>query len=123
MAYFEIEGLTKDFGGLRAVDGFSCTVERGKVTSLIGPNGAGKTTVFNLISGFVPPTAARRAPGPRRLRPGGAAGGARGRAGAGGSHPRGAWARGPGGRAGAEPGLRRAEAPGHQPRERPRGRP
>jgi len=59
MAYFEIEGLTKDFGGLRAVDGFSCTVERGKVTSLIGPNGAGKTTVFNLISGFVRPTAGR----------------------------------------------------------------
>ncbi len=59
MAYFEIEDLTKDFGGLRAVDRLSCTVEQKKVTSLIGPNGAGKTTAFNLISGFVRPSAGR----------------------------------------------------------------
>ncbi|MGH7322834.1 MAG: ABC transporter ATP-binding protein [Candidatus Rokuibacteriota bacterium] len=57
MACLEIAGLTKAFGGLRAVDGFSCSVEEGKVTSLIGPNGAGKTTVFNVVSGFLSPTA------------------------------------------------------------------
>ena len=59
MSYFEMDGLTKDFDGLRAVDRFSLSVEQGKVTSLIGPNGAGKTTVFNLISGFLEPTEGR----------------------------------------------------------------
>ena len=53
------EGLTCDFGGLRAVDAVSLTVERGIVHSLIGPNAAGKTTFFNLISGEIPPTAGR----------------------------------------------------------------
>ncbi|MPZ96576.1 MAG: ATP-binding cassette domain-containing protein [Propionibacteriales bacterium] len=45
----EVAGLTKHFGGLKAVDGCSLTVPEGSITGLIGPNGSGKTTVFNLI--------------------------------------------------------------------------
>ncbi len=48
----EIRGLTKLFGGLRAVSNFDLTVPRGELAGLIGPNGAGKTTVFNMISGL-----------------------------------------------------------------------
>ncbi|MGH7277033.1 MAG: ABC transporter ATP-binding protein [Candidatus Rokuibacteriota bacterium] len=57
--FLRTEGLTCDFGGLRAVDGVSLSVERGTVHSLIGPNAAGKTTLFNLLSGEIPPTAGR----------------------------------------------------------------
>ncbi|MEV6171425.1 branched-chain amino acid ABC transporter ATP-binding protein/permease [Streptomyces sp. NPDC051954] len=46
-----VEDLSKAFGGVRAVDGCSFTVERGSITGLIGPNGSGKTTVFNLLDG------------------------------------------------------------------------
>lgn len=52
----EVEGLTRVFGGLRAVDGCSFSVAAGSITSLVGPNGAGKTTAFNLISGLLKPT-------------------------------------------------------------------
>ncbi len=53
----EINGLTKQFGGLRAVGNFDLTVRQGALDGLIGPNGAGKTTVFNMISGLYAPTA------------------------------------------------------------------
>ncbi|WP_027718201.1 ABC transporter ATP-binding protein [Desulfovirgula thermocuniculi] len=52
-----VEGLTKKFGGLLAVNKVSFTAHKGEVLALIGPNGAGKTTVFNLISGALRPTA------------------------------------------------------------------
>jgi branched-chain amino acid transport system permease protein len=48
----EIEGVTKTFGGLKALDEVSITINRGEIVGLIGPNGAGKTTLFNVISGF-----------------------------------------------------------------------
>jgi branched-chain amino acid transport system ATP-binding protein len=52
-----IRGLTKYFGGLRAVSGFDLAVKGGDLAGLIGPNGAGKTTVFNMISGLYAPSA------------------------------------------------------------------
>jgi branched-chain amino acid transport system ATP-binding protein len=48
-----VEGMTKWFGGVLAVDGFSLEADESEVVGLIGPNGAGKTTVFNLITGLV----------------------------------------------------------------------
>ncbi|HLW46671.1 MAG TPA: ATP-binding cassette domain-containing protein [bacterium] len=55
----ETAGLSRTFGGLRAVDGVSFAVREGEIMGLIGPNGAGKTTLFNLITGFLQPTAGR----------------------------------------------------------------
>lgn len=52
-----VVGLTKAFGGIRAVDGCSFDVEAGTVVGLIGPNGSGKTTVFNLIVSLLRPDA------------------------------------------------------------------
>jgi branched-chain amino acid transport system ATP-binding protein len=54
-----VEGLSKRFGGLLAVDDMSFEVQRGRITALIGPNGAGKSTCFNLISGMHRPTAGK----------------------------------------------------------------
>lgn len=51
-----VEGLTKRFGALTAVDGVDFSLIQGRFHSIIGPNGAGKTTFFNLISGELPPT-------------------------------------------------------------------
>ena len=49
-ALFEARDISVRFGGIRAVDSVSFSVEQGEVFSIIGPNGAGKTTIFNLIS-------------------------------------------------------------------------
>jgi branched-chain amino acid transport system ATP-binding protein len=54
-----LEGVSKAFGGLRAVDGVDLAVAPGERRALIGPNGAGKTTLFNLIAGALPVTAGR----------------------------------------------------------------
>jgi branched-chain amino acid transport system ATP-binding protein len=51
----EISGLTKNFGGIRAVDGVDLSIAEGEVVGLIGPNGSGKTTVFNLMTGIYRP--------------------------------------------------------------------
>jgi len=56
MALLEVRHLIKDFGGLRANDDISFSVEKGDIIGLIGPNGAGKTTLFNCISGLHPVT-------------------------------------------------------------------
>ena len=50
----EIRSLSRSFGGLKAVNDVSFTVQAGSIKSVIGPNGAGKTTLFNLISGMLP---------------------------------------------------------------------
>ncbi len=50
----EVEGISKHFGGIRAVNNASLTIGAGEIHALIGPNGAGKTTLFNLISGLYP---------------------------------------------------------------------
>ncbi|MBM3223765.1 MAG: ABC transporter ATP-binding protein [Candidatus Tectomicrobia bacterium] len=57
MALLEATQLSKHFGGLAAVSQVDLRVEEGEIVGLIGPNGAGKTTCFNLLSGFLPPTA------------------------------------------------------------------
>ena len=53
----ELAGLSKHFGGVRAVDELNLTVEQGKIFGLIGPNGSGKSTTVNLICGVFPATA------------------------------------------------------------------
>lgn len=55
----KVENLTKLFGAKRAVDGISCSVERGEVLGFLGPNGAGKSTTMRMITGFLPPTSGR----------------------------------------------------------------
>ncbi|KAB2883771.1 MAG: ABC transporter ATP-binding protein [Albidovulum sp.] len=54
MTLLEARGLTRHFGGLKAVDGVDFTLEEGEIHALIGPNGAGKTTFVSLLSGRVP---------------------------------------------------------------------
>ncbi|MCR4425713.1 MAG: ABC transporter ATP-binding protein [Firmicutes bacterium] len=56
MALLEIKGLSKYFGGLRALDDVTLSVAEGEVFSVVGPNGSGKTTLFNVISGIYAPT-------------------------------------------------------------------
>ena len=49
----KIKNLTKNFGGVKALNNFEMKVKRGEIHGLIGPNGAGKSTLFNIISGFL----------------------------------------------------------------------
>jgi ABC-type branched-subunit amino acid transport system ATPase component len=53
-ALLKVNGLTKHFGGVAAVNGCSFDVDQGTITALIGPNGSGKTTAFNMITGYLP---------------------------------------------------------------------
>jgi branched-chain amino acid transport system ATP-binding protein len=57
MALLEIEGLVKQFGGVKALGGVDFHIEENEIVSVIGPNGAGKTSFFNVISGLFPPDA------------------------------------------------------------------
>jgi ABC-type branched-subunit amino acid transport system ATPase component len=74
-ALLAVEGLTKSFGGVRALDECSFEVAEGSVSALIGPNGSGKTTAFNVITGYQPADTGRltfcgravRRPDPCRL--------------------------------------------------------
>ena len=59
MTFFRAENLAINFGGIRAVDDVSFTVQKDEVFTIIGPNGAGKTTIFNLVSRIYDPTAGR----------------------------------------------------------------
>jgi branched-chain amino acid transport system ATP-binding protein len=56
-AVLETRGLSKAFGGVRAVDGVDLTIRRGEICALIGPNGGGKTTFFNMLTGQLDPDA------------------------------------------------------------------
>jgi ABC-2 type transport system ATP-binding protein len=58
-AFIEIEGLTKRFGRLTAVDGVTFKVNKGEVLGFLGPNGAGKSTTMRMLAGFVTPTSGR----------------------------------------------------------------
>ena len=52
MSLLEVQGVSKAFGGIRALESCSISVEQGSITGLIGPNGSGKTTLFNVITGY-----------------------------------------------------------------------
>jgi neutral amino acid transport system ATP-binding protein len=58
-AMLQVEGISKHFGGLKALDDVTLSVEQGSITALIGPNGSGKTTLFNVITGFLKATSGR----------------------------------------------------------------
>ncbi len=55
----KIEGLTKIFGGITALQGVSFSIAAGEITGIIGPNGAGKTTLFNIVTGIYDPTSGK----------------------------------------------------------------
>jgi len=59
MAFLEVHSLTKYFGGLKANEDISFSIEKGELVGLIGPNGAGKTTLFNCIAGLHPITSGK----------------------------------------------------------------
>ncbi len=56
MTILQVENMTKEFGGLRAIDSLNLTIEKDQILGLIGPNGAGKSTAFNCIAGSFAPT-------------------------------------------------------------------
>lgn len=56
-AFLSIRGLSKHFRGLRAIDDVDIDITRGSISTIIGPNGAGKSTVFNMVTGYLKPTA------------------------------------------------------------------
>src|SRR5690606_27082609 len=55
MSLLQVRGLSKAFGGVKAVDGVDFSLEKGELLALIGPNGAGKSTTFNLVGGQLAP--------------------------------------------------------------------
>ncbi len=59
MSFFTVDGISLQFGGLKAVDSVSFSVEKGEIFTIIGPNGAGKTSIFNLISRLYDPTSGK----------------------------------------------------------------
>ena len=59
MSLLSLQGLTRRFEGLVAVDDVTLDIQQGGVHAVIGPNGAGKTTLFNLVSGLIPPSTGR----------------------------------------------------------------
>jgi branched-chain amino acid transport system ATP-binding protein len=59
MSLLEVSGLSRSFGGLKAVDDVGFAAEADRITAVIGPNGAGKSTLFNLISGGLAPDSGR----------------------------------------------------------------
>jgi branched-chain amino acid transport system ATP-binding protein len=59
VSLLSVQGLSKRFGGLMAVNEVSFDVEAGEILSIIGPNGAGKSTLFKLIASFLQPSAGR----------------------------------------------------------------
>ncbi|MEY2883595.1 MAG: High-affinity branched-chain amino acid transport protein superfamily, ATP-binding [Pseudomonadota bacterium] len=59
MTLLRVEGLSRHFGGIRAIDDVSFVINPGTIHSIIGPNGAGKTTLLNLLTGVYRPTAGR----------------------------------------------------------------
>ena len=59
MSQLRVEDLSIGFGGVRAIDGLSFELERGRIHAIIGPNGAGKTTLFNLVTGLYRPDGGR----------------------------------------------------------------
>ena len=58
-ALLKVEGLSKNFGGVRALEGLELTILPGELVGLIGPNGSGKTTAFNLLTGVLKPSSGR----------------------------------------------------------------
>src|SRR5438309_1403477 len=67
MAVLRAEGLSKRFGGLKAVDGVTLALDEGGILGMIGPNGAGKSTCFAMLAGSLPPTAGRVFAGERDI--------------------------------------------------------
>ena len=64
----QVQGMSKSFGGLQAVQDVSFVVHRGEILGIIGPNGAGKTTLFNLLNGFIEPSSGNVAFNGKELR-------------------------------------------------------